>query len=203
MTDYTKLIPHILLWETGSPDGWSVKAAKGDPGGWTVSGLTFGTYKLLAKQILGILPTFEHFKSLTRNEWQKFVKYFWDKYTLNGSIHSQAVSEMVVDFAWGSKYAIRQVQRMLNTKFGKNLKDDNIIGTQTVAALNSVPEKQLVDAIAQARVDYYKTLSTWNLFGKGWTNRVNSLYNGVMQYIKNNPIKSIGFFLPFLEYYGQ
>lgn len=203
MTDYTKLIPHILLWETGSPDGWSVANTKGDAGGWTVSGLTWGTYQLLAKQLLGIAPTFEHFKSLTRNEWQKFVKYTWDKFTYNGAINSQAISEMVVDFAWGSNYAIRQIQRMLNAKFGKTLKADNKIGPATVAALNSVPEKQLLDAIAQARVDYYKSLKGWNQFGKGWVNRVNSLYNGVLQYVKNNPIKSIGFFLPFLEFYGQ
>lgn len=203
MTDYRQWIPHLLQWETGSPNGWSVKSVPGDNGGLTVSGLTWNTYKSLCYQLLGIKPTIENFKALSRKNWEVFVKWFWDKFTLNNSIKSQAIAEMVVDFAWGSKFAIRQIQRMLNSTFNKNLQADNVIGPQTIAALNSLPEAKLLPALKDARINYYKSLDDWAQFGKGWTNRVNSLMTKLMAYIKANPIKTIGFFLPFTHFYGQ
>lgn len=195
MTDYTKIIPHILQWETGSPNGWKLVNDPNDKGGLTLSGLTYTTYKGLCRLILGVSPSIKHFENLSKSQWQLFVKYFWDKATFNGKVKSQAISEFLTDFLWGSGQAIRVVQKTLNLYFNKKLVVDGVMGPRTVSAINSIPENKLLDRLHDARISYYKSLDN-HLYNDGWNNRANALYNDL-----KNSVTSIVYAID--EYAGK
>lgn len=53
-----------------------------------------------------------------------------------------------------------------------NVKIDGVIGNQTIAAAHRLPLKPVLDEFYSLRVDYLMGLKDFNVFGKGWMNRV-------------------------------
>lgn len=49
---------------------------------------------------------------------------------------------------------------------------DGKIGPRTLAAINAIPPKMLIDALCDARLDYLKHLEDFDSFGHGWDTRV-------------------------------
>jgi lysozyme family protein len=49
---------------------------------------------------------------------------------------------------------------------------DGGIGPVTLAAVKAIPENELVEKFSQAKEDFYRSLNTFETFGKGWLNRV-------------------------------
>ena len=47
--------------------------------------------------------------------------------------------------------------------------------TKTIEAINARPAEDLFYRLRNARLNYYRSLSAWKHFGKGWTNRVMDL----------------------------
>lgn len=107
-----------------------------------------------------------------------FYKYtFYDNCRI-GSINNGSIQEIIFDWCvnsghWGS----RGVQRVLNQFFKSDLKMDGVIGKRTLSIINSCEARALFDAIKEARIRYYYTISKRgqnHKFLNGWLKRVES-----------------------------
>lgn len=83
------------------------------------------------------------------------------------NIHASVVFQLL-DFAVNSgiQTAIRTLQREVGVA------DDGIIGPITQAAVDDVPEWDLIMLLLAGRIDYLTRLSTWPRFGRGWARRI-------------------------------
>jgi type VI secretion system secreted protein VgrG len=187
MADYKLFVPFVLKWEGGWADD------KDDRGGKTNMGITYSTYKTLSSKVLGVSPSLERFKALTKQQAAIFVKWFWDKATYGNSIKSQAVAESITSWYWGSgSYGIKQWQRMLRDVFKKNISVDGVVGPQTISATNSIPENKLVPAAIEYRGKTFKQItlndSSQVKFLKGWMNRLNDFAQRHSSLIKKSAV---------------
>ncbi len=168
MANYKQLIPFILKWEGGyvnDPD---------DAGGATNRGVTIGTYTQYRKRKGLQEPTIFDLKKLSEREWEDIFKtMYWDRYKAD-LITSQAVANICVDWVWASGvWGIKLVQRILGVK------EDGIVGSQTIGAINARDSKQLFHAIKSERVkfidDIIRRRPANAKFRRGWLNRLNDL----------------------------
>jgi lysozyme family protein len=60
--------------------------------------------------------------------------------------------------------------KILQTAVGAT--PDGGIGPMTLAAVNQFSAEELVEKFSQAKEDFYRSLNTFETFGKGWLNRV-------------------------------
>lgn len=79
-------------------------------------------------------------------------------------IKNKGVLFCVLDWMTTSRWAMKKIQQAF--KVGA----DNVIGKNTVKAINSVEPSVAIDMITQARIKYYKSLKNPK-FEKGWINR--------------------------------
>ena len=118
--------------------------------------------------------------------------HYWDRWKAD-QIQSQKVANILVDWVWGSgKHGIVIPQRLLGVK------DDGIVGSKTLSAVNFADPDQLFEAIFQARVDFFNDITQTSIakyekkigrkateselmkhtnkrFLKGWLNRLNDI----------------------------
>ena len=166
-----KIMPIIFEHEGGYSD------QKSDKGGKTNRGISWGTWKNFAKKDIGVEPTKENLKALTREQAIFIYKIeFWDAHKLC-KIKNNMIALMVFDWIVTSGKSHREIQNLLNEKFRANLKVDNNIGSATIAKINEVKDqKLLLHEIAMRRKKYYESLVekdfTQEVFLDGWLNRV-------------------------------
>lgn len=105
------------------------------------------------------------------------VRNFYYKKWLNvkgNDIQSQEVANIVFDFYILAAKANQTVQETLNS-LGKNLTTDNIIGSKTITALNSVNPVSFVNRFKDNRIKYHydrvKRGVVNGKFLKGWIKR--------------------------------
>ena len=82
------------------------------------------------------------------------------------------VDLVVFDLAVNS--GVRRAKRMLQQALG--VADDGRIGPETRRALAGADALQLVSRLYQLRKDYYRSLHTFGVFGRGWLKRLNAVY---------------------------
>ena len=135
-----------------------------DPGGRTMKGVTQAVYddwredKGLAKQSV---------RDITPAEVMAIYKLlYWDR--VKGDALPAGVDYCVFDFAVNSgvNRAIRFLQRAVGVA------EDGQLGPITLQAVSAMGADCLVDAICNARMTFLKGLKHFNVFGKGWTRRV-------------------------------
>jgi lysozyme family protein len=144
-----------------------------DRGGATNWGITKKVYE----QYKGRPVTIEEIKNMPR--WEAieiYKKNYWDAiagdkikyYATALTLFDQAVNR-------GVSTVIRQAQQVLG------LIPDGKIGTQTLAALNAMPDTKFVPLFLAAAENSYKTIVQRNpsqsVFLKGWLKRVEHLRN--------------------------
>jgi lysozyme family protein len=176
---------------------------KNDKGGETMRGVTWDTYKSLAKTILGVEPTKERFKNLSQADARKFIIYFWNQCKAS-QLKSQRIANMLVDWYWGSgKWAILNTRKALNYEFNCGLDAKvEVVTDGMIKTLNRLNEERAYEAIVEERTAYYGRLNnTGNVQFtsnyKGWMNRLNDLitHNVTIQTGAAGLIALIGFFL--------
>lgn len=91
-----------------------------------------------------------------------YQENFWNPYKLS-KIASQQVANVLFDWFVNSGNEVKQVQTILRDQFGQAIKVDGSLGANTIAAINAVNPFKLVEAVVQARVEYYK-----NGVAQGW-----------------------------------
>ncbi len=187
MAQIEKLIPFLILWETGIQDPslpnetlFSKAKALGiandpdDRGGATMVGVTIGAYREYCSHKRLSTPTVSSFSKLSYSEWLDILKtMFWDRWQAD-FITDQRVAEMLVDWVWTSgSYGITIPQKALGVK------PDGIVGPKTLDAVNKYDPRTLFQKIKQERIAYIDHICQCrpaNLkFRKGWLRRINSL----------------------------
>lgn len=167
MADAKILQPFILFWEGGFADD------PYDKGGATNKGVTIGTFR----QYFGKCQTVEDLKNITDAQWFYIFKQgFWDRWKAD-RIVSQSIANLVVDWVYNSgSLGITKVQSLLGVKV------DGIVGDKTLAAINSKDPLTTFNQIHEARDKFYRGLSGFSRYGKGWLNRNNAIQFGSLRY---------------------
>ena len=83
------------------------------------------------------------------------------------------------------------LQQALN-EHGQNLAVDGVVGAKTIAAANSVNERNAVESYARAHENFYRGLRTFGTFGRGWLNRLSDVKNGALNLVGHTPAPSTG-----------
>lgn len=133
-----------------------------DPGGATNLGITRAT---LAKA-RGRPVTVAEVKDLTRAEAGSiYRRLYWN--AVRGDELPAGLDLAVFDFAVnsGPGRAIRTLQTVLGTA------PDGRIGPVTLAAARAAVPSDAIRALTRERLRFLRTLSTWPVFGRGWTSR--------------------------------
>ncbi|MEM7551140.1 MAG: glycosyl hydrolase 108 family protein [Bacteroidota bacterium] len=171
MAVFEKAIGHVKKWEGGLANH------PNDRGGLTNFGITIGTFKRYAQPVLGIQPTETNLRNLTWNQakWI-YLQVFW-KGMRGDQINDQDIANILFD-AYVNKpgNAIRLMQESLN-RVGQKVVVDNLIGPQTIAAINRADPKRLFNEYKRARANYYKAraanIPDQQVFLDGWLARIN------------------------------
>ena len=103
-----------------------------------------------------------------------YVKAFfrsekWNKFQLD-RINNINLAKLIFDFVVHSRYAVREIQKALRS-LGYGVSVDNIMGQNTISAINSADPAMLYDRIKQQRINYLKSLNQPK-FLPGWIARV-------------------------------
>lgn len=130
-----------------------------DPGGETNWGITKRT--AVANGYISAM------KNMTREQaFNIYQKAFWQRYRCEELTPSVAYQffDAVVNHGLGN--ASRMLQR------AADVADDGIIGAVSLAAINAMPESDLLMRFNAERLKFYTKLKNFPTFGKGWVNRV-------------------------------
>ena len=151
--------------------------AKTDSGGETNYGITKAKARECGyKGKMCDIP-FNTVKEIYYNE-------YWKK-TNSGNIANFNISFLLFDFAVnaGVKNAGKILQTAINKQLGRNeLKIDGIVGEKTITQLNvwCVYKKSFQSIFIAEILSYYTSLAKFNIYGKGWINRVANNINFLM-----------------------
>jgi len=134
-----------------------------DPGGRTNLGVTQGTWESWVGR-----PSDEaEMRSLTPNKVEPLYKAkYWD--AVRGDDLPVGLDYLVFDFAVnaGPGRAIKVMQSAVGAT------PDGGFGPLTMAAVKAIDPVELINKFSQAKEDFYRSLSQFPTFGKGWLNRV-------------------------------
>lgn len=137
-----------------------------DPGGATNLGITFATLKAWRKTEI----TKADVRNLTKEEAAAIYKAnYWDR--IKGDDLPFGVDYAVFDFAVNS--GVSRAAIFLQEIIGAA--PDGKIGPDTLKAMAKWSAVKLIEALCSKRMTFLKGLSTWPVFGKGWSSRVNGV----------------------------
>ncbi|MDG4877668.1 glycoside hydrolase family 108 protein [Mesorhizobium sp. WSM4935] len=140
-----------------------------DPGGATMKGVTQRVYDAYSRS-KGLAT--RSVKSITSLElFEIYDRQYWD--AVKGDQLPAGVDYVVFDGAVnsGPKQSILWLQRALGSLYRG--RPDGVIGLATIAAVQACNNHDaLIDRICDQRLNFMRHLSTWSVFGKGWSARV-------------------------------
>lgn len=187
MAQLEKMIPFIILWETGVSDHSASnrtlferarkKGVANDPadlGGATLAGVTIGTFREYCRMKPLPTPSVSDLASMSYDIWLDILKtMFWDRWRAD-EIRDQKVAEMLVDWVWASgSYGVTLPQKALGVTA------DGIVGPQTLSAVNSRSATALLKTLKEERIAFVERICKSrpaNLrFRSGWLRRINAL----------------------------
>ena len=134
-----------------------------DPGGMTNLGVTKATWE----NWVGRESDEAEMRSLTPEKVEPlYKKKYFD--AVRGDELPPGISYLCFDFAVnaGAGRAIKTLQTAVGVT------PDGGFGPVTMKAVQSVDPKDLIERFSQAKEDFYQSLNTFDVFGKGWLNRV-------------------------------
>jgi lysozyme family protein len=134
-----------------------------DPGGRTNLGVTQATWE----NWVGRGSDEAEMRGLTPEKVEPmYKKKFWD--AVRGDELPMGLDYLMFDFAVnaGAGRAIKTLQTAVGVT------PDGGFGPITMAAVQAVDPNDLIERFSQAKEDFYRSLTTFATFGKGWLNRV-------------------------------
>jgi lysozyme family protein len=157
---FTRCEAVILKWEGGLVDNIS------DPGGVTNHGVTMRALQtylgrtVTPAEIINISP--QLVSAVYRSE-------FWN--AVRGDELAAGVDLMMFDGAvnQGPAGIIQQAQTALG------LTEDGVIGPMTMAAITAKPSTSFISALSLERERNYRLDPKFNVFGRGWLNRLDNI----------------------------
>ena len=144
-----------------SEGGWSNHPK--DRGGKTNFGITNRTWKAWAK----LHGDSRSLAEITREDAAKIYREDYAGPVRFDSLPG-GLDYAVLDFAInsGAGTAVAELQGCLAVR------QDGIMGSQTLAAVSHSEAKDLIHCLCEARRKYVRKLDTWGTFGKGWLRRI-------------------------------
>jgi lysozyme family protein len=134
-----------------------------DPGGMTNLGVTKATWE----SWVGREVDEAEMRGLTADKVEPLYKErYFD--AVRGDELPAGLDYLMFDFAVnaGAGRAIKILQ------FAVGVTPDGGFGPITMAAVQAVDPIELIERFSQAKEDFYRSLTTFSTFGKGWLNRV-------------------------------
>lgn len=131
--------------------------------GSTMLGVTQANWEAF----VGHLVTQNDMKALTRADVSKFYKRkYWD--AVQADQLKTGLDYLLFDFAVnaGPGAAIKLLQKTVGAT------PDGALGPKTLAAMNAMDAKALIDGFSAQKEAFYKSLKTFPTYGKGWLRRV-------------------------------
>lgn len=106
-----------------------------------------------------------------------YERGYW-QFMKAGEVDSQAIGELLADWAWGSGYyAATGLQKTLKAN-GYPCVVDGIVGMATIGQLNAwikaSGQRVVFAKLYAARMTFLQSLQGWKLYGLGWGNRMKS-----------------------------
>lgn len=167
MANIDRLAPVIFRWEGGFVNDPL------DHGGATNMGVTVATWRQVGydKDGDGDIDA-DDVRLLTRADAMRVLRIYWVRWHAD-SIRNQSIANILVDWVWGSgKWGVVIPQRILGVV------QDGIVGTKTIAAVNSANQKEFFDKVFAARKKFFADIvakdPTQRRFINGWNSRLNS-----------------------------
>lgn len=142
-----------------------------DPGGPTMKGVTLATFS----SYLGRQATIPELKAITDDQIRGVARMYWNP--LRCDDLPAGVDYAMFDRGWGSGpgTAARALQRIVGVAA------DGRIGPITLAAVAKWEPHALIREIARTYLAFMQSLSTWDVFGAGWTRRVNGVRDNALK----------------------
>jgi lysozyme family protein len=135
-----------------------------DPGGATMKGITFAVFKEWKRN-----PhlTKDDLRNISDQDVHDLYKQlYWDK--VHGDDLPSGVDYATFDAA--VNMGVGRASKLLQEAVGVTA--DGIIGQGTLQAVQKANTRSLLENFAAEKTAFYKSLSTFPTFGKGWLNRV-------------------------------
>jgi lysozyme family protein len=133
-----------------------------DPGGRTNMGITQAVYE----KYLGRNVTEEEMKNIKIEDVRIIYREnYWDR--VKGDDLPSGIDFCVFD--WAVNSGVSRASKALQKIVG--VKDDGVIGPNTLKAVESANSQVVIERLTEAREDFYRRLSTFKTFGKGWLSR--------------------------------
>jgi len=136
---------------------------RSDPGGMTNLGVTKATWE----NWVGRESDEAEMRGLTPEKIEPlYKKKYWD--AVRSDELPVGLDYLLFDFAVnaGAGRAIKTLQTAVGVT------PDGGFGPMTMAAVQAVDPVELIERFSQAKEDFYRSLTTFSTFGKGWLNRV-------------------------------
>jgi hypothetical protein len=134
-----------------------------DPGGMTNLGVTKATWE----NWIGRQSDEAEMRSLTPQKVEPlYKKKYWD--AVRGDELDAGIAYILFDFSVNA--GVGRSIKTLQTCLG--VPADGGFGPMTMAAVQAVDPVELIERFSQAKEDFYRSLTTFSTFGKGWLNRV-------------------------------
>ena len=134
-----------------------------DPGGRTNLGVTQATWE----NWIGRKSDEAEMRSLTPAKVKPlYKKKYWD--AVLGDELPTGIDYLTFDFAVnaGVGRSIKTLQAAIGVE------TDGWLGPITMAAVQATDPTELIEQFSQTKEDFYRSLTTFATFGKGWLNRV-------------------------------
>ena len=116
---------------------------------------------------VGHQVTQDEMRKLTKEDVKPlYKKNYWD--AVSGDLLPSGLDYAAFDFAInaGPGASRKMIQRALGVTA------DGVFGPKTLAAIKSADAKELMQKFSDAKTTFYKGLSNFNVYGKGWLQRV-------------------------------
>ena len=145
-----------------------------DNGGRTAYGVTQASYN--AWRARRGLPKQDVFK-ITRQEIEAVYRTYWTP--IEGDALPSGVDLMIFDASInsGPRRAVKFLQRAVGVV------QDGDLGPKTLAALRTFKPASVVEVLRMIRGEFYRSLDDFDHFGKGWMNRLASVYSRAMEMV--------------------
>ena len=168
MNDFKECLELVLKSEGGWVNNLN------DPGGET----NFGVTKRVWEEYVG--HPVESLKKLTKEEVSPLyeLKYWRPCY---GEILPRGLD--LLSFSMGVNAGPGRSVKLLQQSIG--LVPDGIIGPKTRELISASNSATLINKFSEIRREYYRSLKTFPIFGKGWLNRVDYEETQALQMAKN------------------
>jgi len=184
-------LDYILRWEGGlskhERDSASRYPVPDGSGYHTNKGITWRVFSSIHGSDADAI---HRFYQMSQDDFREIYKLYWNGVKAD-RVESQVIAEYMADFAWGSGVAgaSRQIQKWLNTQ-GFKVAVDGKIGNQTIGAINDLiehkGEKIAFESLEAHRRHFLSHLRDFDVFGRGWYNRLNDFVAYAYQTIHGN-----------------